>query len=77
MRDSRVAALRWRRFSHESFRPRRIEQASREVAPTVNDSHDVEGVAANAVENEMPVEWLPHEEEPNLDKLGVRVIRFL
>ena len=38
-----MAASRWRRFSRGLFRPWRIEQASREVAPTVNDSHDVEG----------------------------------
>ena len=60
-----------------SFRPRRIEQAAREAAPTVNDSHDVEGVATNAVENEMPVEWLSHEDEPDPGELGVRVIRLL
>lgn len=67
---------RWRRFSRGSFRPRRIEQASREVAATVNDSDDVESVATNAVEDEMPVEWLSNEEEPDPDELGVRVIRL-
>ena len=60
-----------------SFRPRRIEQATREVAQAVNDANDVEGVPANAVENEMLVERLLHEEQPNPGEPGVSVIRFL
>src|SRR4051812_27707722 len=60
-----------------SLRPRRIEQASREVAHSVNDAHDVERVPANAVENERLVEWLSHEEQPDSGELRVCVIRFL
>ena len=60
-----------------SFRSRRIEQAAREVARSVNDAHDVEGIPANALENEMLVEWLAHEEEPDSGELGMLAIRFL
>ena len=43
----------------------------------MNDAHDVEGAPANAVENEMLVEWLAHGEEPDSGELGVLVIRLL
>jgi hypothetical protein len=51
--------------------------ASREVAHSVNEAHDVERLPANAVENEMLVEWLSHEEQPDSGELRVCVIRFL
>ena len=60
-----------------SFRPRRIEQAAWEVAQAVNDAHDVEGVPANAEENEMFVEGFSHGEQPDSGELGMGVIRLL
>ena len=43
----------------------------------MNDAHDVQRAPANAVENEMLVEGLAHEEEPDSGELGVLVIRLL
>jgi len=70
-------ATRGRAWRFGSFRPRRVEQATREIAQTVNDAHDVERVAAGAVENEMLVEWISHEEQPDSGDLRMGVIRFL
>jgi len=63
--------------SRELFRPGFVEQASWEIPQSMDDADDVQSIVANTVEDEMPAEWLSHEEEANFSELCVCVVGFL
>jgi len=60
-----------------SLRSGWIKQAFRKIAKAVNDSNDVEDVSANAVEDEVFIEWSMDQENANSSKFWVCVMCLL